>query len=108
MKGPKTASRSSRVEPQASTSCVDLVLLGAIRFYRKDISPIGGNRCGFSPSCSAFGYRALSDYGATRGILMTGDRLMRCNIWKKPGPDYTLLPNGKLYDPPSRNLPPGR
>jgi hypothetical protein len=35
---------------------------------------------------------------------MTADRLTRCNIWKEPGPDYFLLPNGRLYDPISNNL----
>lgn len=90
---------------QTDTSSVRLVGLGAIRFYQKWVSPIGGsNRCGFSPSCSAYGYRAIREQGLAVGILMTADRLMRCNIWKSPGPDYTLLPNGKLYDPPAKNI----
>jgi putative component of membrane protein insertase Oxa1/YidC/SpoIIIJ protein YidD len=47
---------------------------------------------------------SVEDYGAVMGIMMTADRLMRCNIWKKPGPAYLLLPDGKLLDPPWQNL----
>jgi putative membrane protein insertion efficiency factor len=87
------------------TSCVKLAFLGAIRLYQKRVSSIGGpDRCGFRPSCSAYGYTAIEEEGPVIGLLMTADRLIRCNIFKGPGPDYTLLPNGKLYDPPSKNF----
>ena len=87
------------------TSCVKLAFLGAIRLYQKRVSSIGGpDRCGFRPSCSVYGYTVIEEEGPVIGLLMTADRLTRCNIFKGPGPDYTLLPNGKLYDPPSKNL----
>ena len=102
--GPKPQTHMSADE-QIDTSSVRLVCLGAIKFYQQWISPIGGDkRCGFSPSCSAYGYKAIQAQGPTIGVLMTADRLIRCNLWKSPGPDYTLLPNGSLYDPPSKNL----
>ncbi len=106
MKGP-ASKRSPQQAPgeQLETSCVRLACLGSVRFYQARISPIGGiDRCGFSPSCSAFGYQAIREQGPAAGILITADRLTRCNIWKGPGPDYTLLPNGHLYDPVSKNL----
>jgi hypothetical protein len=34
---------------------------------------------------------------------MTADRLTRCNIFKVPGPEYHLLPDGRLLDPVSAN-----
>ncbi len=86
------------------TSSVGIAFLGAIKFYQKRISPIGGNRCGFWPTCSAYGYEAIREQGPILGIIMIGDRQIRCNIWKESGPDYTFLPNGKLYDPPTHNL----
>jgi putative membrane protein insertion efficiency factor len=81
-----------------------LVFLAAIEVFQTRISPIDGHRCGFSPTCSAFGRQAVREYGPIRGVTMTADRLMRCNIFKEPGPDYPLLPDGSLLDPPSRNL----
>jgi putative membrane protein insertion efficiency factor len=104
MKGPNARSGQSAALNESETSSVRIAFLQSIRFYQKWISPIGGERCGFRPSCSAYGYGAIEQQGPIVGIMMTADRLMRCNIWKEPGPDYTLLPNGKLYDPLSKNL----
>ena len=87
------------------TSSVKIALLGTIRFYQNTISRVNGKeRCGFRPSCSAYGYSAIKEKGPVIGIMMTADRLTRCNIWKKPGADYILLPNSKLFDPVSKNL----
>lgn len=104
MKGPKEKRPDSAVSQELETSCVKLAFLGGIRLYQKRISTPTVDRCGFWPSCSAYGYMSIKEQGPLIGLLMTADRLTRCNIWKKPGPDYTLLPNGKLYDPPSQNL----
>lgn len=103
MKGPHTDNPPSS-NRQPPTSCVQVAFLESIRFYQKWISPIGGDRCGFRPSCSQYGYSAVATQGPIVGLMMTADRLTRCNIWKKPGPDYFLLPNGRLYDPLSNNL----
>jgi len=91
-----------RAEPDPSP--FSLLLMGAITLYRSFISPTQGPRCGFFPSCSTFGLQAVREYGPVRGVMMTTDRLTRCNVLKGPGPDYYLLPNGKLFDPVSRNL----
>lgn len=104
MRGPKTRSGTSASPKESATSSVRIAFLGSIRFFQIWISPIDGKRCGLRPSCSAYGYAAIEEQGPVVGILMTADRLMRCNIWTVPGPDYTLLPNGKLYDPLSKNL----
>ncbi len=106
MKGPrKKVPYQQNVDRAVETSCVKLVFLGAIRLYQNRVSSTGGtDRCGFRPSCSAYGYTAIEEEGPLIGLLMTADRLTRCNLFKGPGPDYTLLPNGKLYDPPSKNL----
>jgi putative membrane protein insertion efficiency factor len=102
--GPTLLSRSDALPAAIETSPVNLAMQGTIRAYQLAVSRINPDRCGFRPSCSAFGSMAIKEYGAATGILMTADRLMRCNIWKKPGPDYLLLPGGKLLDPPWRNL----
>ena len=104
MKGPHARSQQPPPSQQDETSCVKIAFLQSIKFYQKFLSPIGGERCGFRPTCSRYGYAAIHEQGPVVGLMMTGDRLMRCHIWKEPGPDYTLLPNGKLFDPPSKNL----
>jgi len=105
MKGPKTELRGPGASGQIETSSVQIALLGMIRLYQRYVSPIGGvDRCGFRPSCSHYGYEAIREQGPIIGLMMIGDRQTRCTIFKEPGPDYTLLPNGKLFDPVSKNL----
>ena len=104
MKGPHARPQFPAPPHQDEASSVKIVFLQSIRFYQKWISPIGGDRCGFRPTCSRYGYAAIEEEGPVVGLMMTSDRLTRCNIWKKPGPDYILLPNGKLFDPVAKNL----
>ena len=105
MKGPPAVPPRVSTDVRApETSSVLLVFLGAIELFQKRISPIEGPRCGFSPSCSAFGHQAVREQGPVRGVMMTADRLMRDTVFTVPGPGYTVLPNGFLFDPVSRNL----
>lgn len=101
MNGPDRGEVRSALPPDQETSPVRFVIRGTIHLYRTYVSPIDGPRCGFTPSCSAFARQAVVEYGTLRGVIMTADRLTRCNIFKEPGPDYHLLPNGKLFDPVS-------
>jgi putative membrane protein insertion efficiency factor len=105
MKGPATELRDPDRKDSLETSSIRVTLLGLIGMYQRFVSPVGGvDRCGFRPSCSRYGYQAIQEEGPLMGIVMIGDRQTRCNIFKEPGPDYPLLPNGKLYDPVSNNL----
>ena len=104
MKGPPRSASIPSSDHLQESSVVRLAMLEAIHFYRSVISPTQGGRCGFYPSCSTFGMHAVQHYGPLQGVMMTADRLTRCNLLKGPGPDYYPLPNGKLFDPVSRNL----
>lgn len=100
---PKTAHHVQSGVQAFEPSLVRQVFLGAIVFYRHFISPTSGNRCGFHPTCSTFGHQAIKEHGPVKGVMMTADRLTRCNFFKEPDSDYYLLPNGKLFDPVSNN-----
>lgn len=104
MKGPDARRHRHAPDEKIETSAARIVLDGAYRFFRDRISPIDGDRCGFRPTCSTYAHRALSERGLLTGLMLTGDRLIRCHPWKKAGADYTLLPNGRLHDPLSRNI----
>jgi len=64
------------------------VLLAALRFYRRRISPGLPPLCRYEPSCSAYAYEAIERHGAARGSWLTLRRLARC----RPG-------GGRGYDP---------
>lgn len=63
------------------------LLLGAIRLYRKTLSPLIGQQCRFEPSCSHYGEEAIEKHGALRGSLLTVWRILRCGPWSKGGYD---------------------
>ena len=103
MKAPRGEVRVPAKAYDAETSSLRVAMHGLIRFYQIFISPAGEpDRCGFRPSCSRYGYQAIQEQGPLVGVMMIGDRQIRCNIFERPG--YTRLPNGKLYDPVSDNL----
>ena len=65
--------------PVSYTPGIKTLLLGSIRFYQRFISTQDGPSCTFVPSCSRFGVESIRRLGAVRGILLTSDRLQRCN-----------------------------
>ena len=54
------------------------LLLAAIRFYRKYISPTRPPCCRFIPTCSAYALEAVKKYGALRGGFLALRRLLKC------------------------------
>ena len=63
------------------------ILIGMIRFYQKNISPMGGAKCKYYPTWSQYGLEAIERYGAFRGGLMAVWRILRCNPFSKGGYD---------------------
>jgi len=64
------------------------LVLALIRFYQNTISKLLPPSCRFYPSCSQYGYEAVSKYGVLRGGWLAVRRLARC---------HPLNPGG--YDP---------
>jgi conserved hypothetical protein YidD len=58
-----------------------------IRVFQIWISPQDGPSCRFRPTCSAYGKIAVQKYGAFLGGVLAGERILRCNIFSKPGDD---------------------
>jgi hypothetical protein len=63
------------------------LLLWTIRGYQLALSPLLPPSCRYYPSCSEYGYQAISRYGALKGGLMAGWRVLRCNPWSIGGYD---------------------
>ena len=65
------------------------LLLGAIRFYQRHISPGLPPRCRFVPTCSQYALEAVEKYGPWKGGLLALKRFLRCHPFYK----------GNMYDP---------
>ncbi len=62
--------------------------LGLIRLYQMTFShALPDGTCRFYPSCSHYGYQAIYKFGAFKGSLMAGWRLLRCNPFNPGGYD---------------------
>jgi len=59
--------------------------MGLIRIYQRTISPLLGPVCRYYPSCSHYGYEAMSVHGALKGTILTAWRILRCNPWSARG-----------------------
>ena len=58
-----------------------------IKFYQITISPLLGNCCRLSPSCSEYCCLAIEKYGARKGLWLGIKRILKCNPWSKGGID---------------------
>jgi putative membrane protein insertion efficiency factor len=63
------------------------VLMALIRLYQQTVSRMLGPVCRYYPSCSHYGYEAISVHGAAKGTLLTAWRILRCNPWSAGGVD---------------------
>lgn len=64
------------------------VIIKAIKFYQKKISPLFGPKCRYYPTCSQYTIQAIEIHGVLKGSVLAVFRLLRCN---------PLFPGG--YDP---------
>lgn len=55
------------------------LLLGLLRWYRRDISPGRPPCCRFIPTCSAYALEAVELHGAVKGGLLALWRILRCH-----------------------------
>jgi putative membrane protein insertion efficiency factor len=63
------------------------VLLALIKLYQWTVSRMLGPVCRFYPSCSRYGYEAISTHGALKGVPLTVWRILRCNPFNSGGVD---------------------
>jgi hypothetical protein len=61
--------------------------LALIRAYQRFISPLLPPACRFEPSCSRYGYEAISRYGILHGGWLTVKRISRCHPFNPGGYD---------------------
>ena len=63
------------------------LLLAAIRFYRRNISPLRKPCCRYIPTCSEYALEAVEKYGPWKGSWLALRRLLRCHPFHKGGYD---------------------
>ena len=63
------------------------LLIGCVRLYQIFLSPIFGQSCRFTPTCSNYYIQAVRKHGPIKGSLKGAWRICRCNPWGGSGED---------------------
>lgn len=63
-----------------------------IKIYQYLLSPLMIPSCRFNPSCSQYTLLAITHFGVSKGLYLSGRRLLRCHPWTEGGYD-PVLPN---------------
>ena len=63
------------------------LLIAAIQFYQRHISPLKGPSCRFFPTCSQYAIDAIKIHGPFKGLLLGTMRLARCHPFHPGGYD---------------------
>lgn len=66
---------------------LNFLALKLLRAYQLLISPMLGQNCRFSPSCSNYSMQAIERFGVFRGSWLTARRLLRCHPFHPGGHD---------------------
>ena len=61
--------------------------LWLLRGYQVMISPLLGQTCRFSPSCSNYSMQVIERFGFFKGVYLTAARLLRCHPFHPGGYD---------------------
>ena len=77
--------------------------LGALKLYKRFISPILPPSCRFAPTCSEYAAEAIEKHGVLRGSTMAMLRLARCGPWHPGG--YDPVPLRTVDSTPARKRP---
>lgn len=63
------------------------LLIGLVRMYQLILSPLLGDNCRFTPSCSRYAIEAIRKHGSIRGVGYALWRIARCQPFCKGGLD---------------------
>jgi len=66
------------------------ILIKLIKCYSFLISPLLGNSCRYSPTCSEYTVEALKKFGLIKGIFLSTKRILLCNPWSQGGFDPVI------------------
>ncbi|MCE7990814.1 MAG: membrane protein insertion efficiency factor YidD [Roseivirga sp.] len=63
------------------------IFIFPIRVYQYTISPLLGQNCRHSPTCSAYTVEAIQEWGPLKGIWLGMKRISKCHPWGTHGYD---------------------
>ncbi|MBI5445477.1 MAG: membrane protein insertion efficiency factor YidD [Deltaproteobacteria bacterium] len=96
--------RPPKVTAEETVSHAALPLAWAVDLYRVFVSPVDGDRCPSSPTCSAYAGEAVREHGFLLGFALTAGRLVSEADQAAFGPRVLVGGRWKVYAPVSDDL----
>ncbi len=62
-------------------------MLGALRAYKRHVSPLLPPACRYTPTCSEYALEAVERHGVVRGLALALKRVLSCNPFSRGGFD---------------------
>ncbi len=78
---------------------IQSLLIASLRGYKRFISPMLGQRCRFTPTCSQYAIIAIARHGSLRGSWLAARRVARCHPFHPGGYDPVPPLSGMLPAP---------
>jgi len=63
------------------------IFVVSIQIYQLSISPILGQNCRYTPTCSQYSIDAINKYGSFKGGWLSLKRIFSCHPWGGHGHD---------------------
>ncbi len=79
------------------------LLIAALRFYKRWMSPLLPASCRYVPSCSEYAAEAVERFGVLHGSALAVWRLLRCHPFAKGGYDPVSRTEYRLLHTSSHN-----
>ena len=61
--------------------------ISLVKFYQRLISPLLGNNCRFTPTCSNYAIEAINRFGVVKGCWLASKRILKCHPLNAGGED---------------------
>ena len=61
--------------------------IGLVKGYQYLVSPLLGQNCRYTPTCSEYSIQAIEKYGIFKGFWLSIKRISKCHPWGGSGHD---------------------
>ena len=70
-----------------NNSTPQVIAITFVKAYQRWLSPLLGNNCRFTPTCSFYAIEAINRFGVLKGSWLASKRILKCHQLNAGGED---------------------
>ncbi|MDG1751773.1 MAG: membrane protein insertion efficiency factor YidD [Thalassotalea sp.] len=70
-----------------NNSTPQVIAISFVKAYQRWLSPLLGNNCRFTPTCSFYAIEAINRFGVLKGSWLASKRILKCHPLNAGGED---------------------